>query len=93
MVDEWEARLLIERSRAVKCPSVAYQLVGTKKVQQALAAPGALERFLGQENPAVQQLRAVFAGLYPLEADGTEGEGSGQVYISVYYITAFLFCY
>jgi hypothetical protein len=23
---------LVERSRAVKCPTVAYQLVGTKKV-------------------------------------------------------------
>jgi hypothetical protein len=26
--DEWAARLLIEQSSAVKCPSVAYQLAG-----------------------------------------------------------------
>lgn len=29
---EWEARLLIEQSRAIKCPNIAYHLVGTKKV-------------------------------------------------------------
>ena len=31
---EWEARLLVERSRAVKCPDLAFHLCGTKKVQQ-----------------------------------------------------------
>jgi hypothetical protein len=31
---EWAARTLIERSAAVKCPTVAYHLAGTKKVQQ-----------------------------------------------------------
>lgn len=29
---EWDVRLLIERSRAIKCPSVQYHLAGTKKV-------------------------------------------------------------
>lgn len=29
---EWEARLLVERSAAVKCPTLGYQLAGTKKV-------------------------------------------------------------
>ncbi len=32
---EWDARRLIERSVAVKCPSVLGQLAGTKKVQQS----------------------------------------------------------
>jgi hypothetical protein len=41
---EWEARLLLERSTASLSPGVAYQLVGTKKVQQCLASPGALEQ-------------------------------------------------
>ncbi|XP_048614209.1 glutathione synthetase, chloroplastic-like isoform X1 [Brassica napus] len=41
---EWNARLLIEQSSAVKCPSIAYQLAGTKKIQQELAKPGVLER-------------------------------------------------
>ena len=43
---EWEARLMIERSLAIKSPSIQYHLVGTKKVQQVLAFPGVLERYL-----------------------------------------------
>ena len=34
---EWTARGLLERSLAIKCPSIAQHLAGTKKVQQALA--------------------------------------------------------
>lgn len=37
---EWDARYLIEKSGAIKCPSIHYHLAGTKKVQQALAKPG-----------------------------------------------------
>ena len=32
---EWSAREAIEKSSAIKCPSVAYHLAGTKRVQQA----------------------------------------------------------
>ena len=35
---------MLERSRAIKCPSAAFHLAGTKKVQQVLAEPGVLER-------------------------------------------------
>jgi hypothetical protein len=31
---EWEARALVERCDAYKCPCVAYQLAGAKKIQQ-----------------------------------------------------------
>jgi hypothetical protein len=41
---EWAARLLLEQSSAVKCPSISYHLVGTKKIQQELARPNVLER-------------------------------------------------
>jgi len=64
---EWAARELIEKSFAIKCPSAAYQLVGTKKVQQALAAPGALERFLNEKDEDAAEVRSVFAGLYDLD--------------------------
>ena len=43
---EWDARRLIERSNATKCPTVAMQLAGSKKVQQDLAKPGVVEREL-----------------------------------------------
>ena len=46
---EWGARLLIERSFAIKCPSIGQHLAGTKKVQQVLAAPAMLARFVNPE--------------------------------------------
>ncbi|XP_053705678.1 glutathione synthetase-like [Synchiropus splendidus] len=70
---DWEARLMMERSRAVKCPDISTQLVGTKKVQQVLAKPGVLERFLPEQPKAVEQIRATFAGLYTLDP-GPEGD-------------------
>jgi glutathione synthetase len=66
---EWTARLLIERASAIKCPSIAYHLAGTKKLQQALAAPGIVERYLPAEQ--AQQVRSCFAGLWSLD-DSTE---------------------
>lgn len=44
MSKEWSARLKIERSYAIKCPTIAYQLIGLKKIQQVLAEPKVLER-------------------------------------------------
>ncbi|XP_054638499.1 glutathione synthetase-like [Dunckerocampus dactyliophorus] len=69
----WEARLMMERSLAVKCPDISTHLAGTKKVQQVLAKPGVLERFFPDQPQAVEQLRATFAGLYTLDM-GPEGD-------------------
>ncbi|CAL7944549.1 unnamed protein product [Xylocopa violacea] len=66
---EWEVRLLIERSRAIKCPSIQYHLAGTKKVQQSLAYPNALSIFLKDDSER-KQVQEVFAGLYSLEFNG-----------------------
>jgi hypothetical protein len=49
---EWQARDVIEKSDAAKCPSAAYQLAGAKKVQQDLARPGVVERFVGSPEEA-----------------------------------------
>jgi hypothetical protein len=43
---EWDALWLLESSHAIKCPTVAYHLAGSKKVQQAIAAPGVLEKWI-----------------------------------------------
>lgn len=69
----WEARLMMERSLAVKCPDISTHLAGTKKVQQVLARPGVLERFFPGEPEVVEQVRATFAGLYTLDM-GPEGD-------------------
>ncbi|XP_053552989.1 glutathione synthetase [Bombina bombina] len=77
----WEARLLIERSKAVKCPDIATQLVGTKKVQQELSRPLTLEKFLPDRPEAVDRIRATFAGLYSLDL-GEEGDHSVNIAIA-----------
>mmetsp|Transcript_42857 Transcript_42857/g.89523 ORF Transcript_42857/g.89523 Transcript_42857/m.89523 type:complete len:347 (+) Transcript_42857:344-1384(+) len=61
---QWNARLMIERSHAISCPSLSVHLAGTKKVQQELARPGELERFVSAGDAA--ELRQVFAGLWSL---------------------------
>eukprot|EP00891_Asterochloris_glomerata_P000176 jgi/Astpho2/176/fgenesh1_pg.00004_%23_70_t len=63
---EWEARQMLETSTAVQCPSVAYQLAGTKKVQQDLAAAGTLEHFLPKQADR-DLVDACCAGLWSLE--------------------------
>jgi glutathione synthase len=64
----WDARLHLERSAAIKCPSVLLQLAGTKKVQQVLATPDSphLKRFLPDEKQAADVLKT-FAPIYPLD--------------------------
>ncbi|KAL8287348.1 hypothetical protein RQP46_003800 [Phenoliferia psychrophenolica] len=42
----WATRLLLERSLAIKCPTLALQLAGAKKVQQVLSSPTTLDSFL-----------------------------------------------
>jgi hypothetical protein len=63
---EWAARLMIERSLAIKCPSIHYHLSGTKKVQQTLATPGVLEKFL-TDSTKVDAVKDIFTGLYSLD--------------------------
>ena len=62
---EWESRKRIELSSACKCPSIRYHLTGTKKVQQELAKPGRLERYLSDEE--CNRVREFFAGLWGLD--------------------------
>ncbi|XP_059188482.1 glutathione synthetase-like [Centropristis striata] len=71
--ETWDARLLMERSQAVKCPDISTHLAGTKKVQQVLARPGVLEKFFPDQPQVVEQIRATFAGLYTLDM-GPEGD-------------------
>ncbi|XP_050116343.1 glutathione synthetase, chloroplastic-like [Malus sylvestris] len=63
---EWRARFLMEQSSAIKCPSISYHLVGTKKIQQELAKPNVLERFLNDKED-IAKLRKCFAGLWSLD--------------------------
>lgn len=66
----WDARLQLEKSTAIKCPSVLGHLTTFKKVQQALTEPGALERFLSPSE--VARIRETFVPVHRLD-ESTEG--------------------
>lgn len=73
--NEWDARYMIEISKAIKCPSIHYHLAGTKKVQQALAKPGILNRFL-TDDTKIKSIQDIFTGLYSLDANTEEGQNA-----------------
>lgn len=60
-----EARLRLEMSRAIKCPSLMAHIMTFKKVQQSLTAPHVLERFLSAEEADV--IRSTFVEIYPMD--------------------------
>ncbi|KAF5588015.1 glutathione synthetase [Fusarium pseudocircinatum] len=70
----WEARCHLERSNAIKCPSVLTQLAGTKKVQQILATPrpstesSALSRFIRDDTDEAAELWRTFTNIYPMDS-------------------------
>lgn len=74
---EWEARLRIEQSLAIKCPSIQYHLAGTKKVQQALSSAQALRRFIDDE-ATIAQVMEIFTGLYTLDMNA-EGDAAVEL--------------
>jgi glutathione synthetase len=80
--DAWHARYQLERSAAIKCPSILTHLAGTKKVQQVLATPSSpyLSRFLPDE-AAAARVRNTFAAMYPLD-DSEAGKHAKQLALS-----------
>lgn len=72
---DWSARLQLELSAAIKCPTVLNQLSGCKKVQQVLADPNKpehLSRFVptGDSEGTQEKLRQTFAPQYDLSPEG-----------------------
>jgi len=68
--DAWSARLQLERSAAIKCPSILTHLAGSKKIQQTLATPSSphLSRFLHSTSPQqISRIRNTFTDIYPLD--------------------------
>ena len=75
--DSWKARLHLERSAAIKCPSILTHLAGSKKIQQVLATPSSphLSHFLSSTSSAayIDRIRNTFTAIYPLD-DTPEGK-------------------
>lgn len=70
----WEARHHLERSGAIKCPTVLTQVAGTKKVQQLLAtprtdtgSPSVLGRFLPDDAPSTAEVWRTFTNIFPMD--------------------------
>ncbi|KAF2095041.1 glutathione synthase [Rhizodiscina lignyota] len=70
---DWTARLHLERSRAIKCPTVLTQLAGCKKVQQVLATPGKPPRRFMCDGERLAKLMQTFMPMYPMD-DGEAGQ-------------------
>lgn len=69
----WQARLHIERSNAIKCPTILTQLAGAKKVQQVLATPkslepSALKRFMAASPSDLEDIQKTFTNIFPFDS-------------------------
>lgn len=62
--EAWDLRLLMERSRAIKCPSINFHLSGAKKFQQVLHNQERLERFLNADQ--AKRLAKVFCKFWSI---------------------------
>ncbi|SCV73872.1 BQ2448_6302 [Microbotryum intermedium] len=82
---EWNTRLLFERSRAIKCPTLALQLSGCKKVQQVLADPQQLARFLDVGTASTAKEEAVVSRI---EASSLEHEELVSSFMGLYPLDA-----
>ncbi|AET38355.1 glutathione synthase Ecym_2643 [Eremothecium cymbalariae DBVPG len=62
---DWENRLSLETSLAIKAPNLLTQLSGTKKIQQLLTSSSVLTRFVSEE--VASKLSPTFVKMYPLD--------------------------
>ncbi|PJF16778.1 Glutathione synthetase [Paramicrosporidium saccamoebae] len=74
----WTARLMVERSSAVKIPDIAMHLAGLKKVQQELACPTVLSKFMRTDGDL---LASTFMELLHLE-DNESGRHNAERVLS-----------
>ena len=80
--DCWASRYWLERSGAIKCPSILLQLAGSKKVQQVLTSrppgPDYLKAFLPNHSDAtLDNLRSTFAPQYSLSSTDPAVQAEG----------------
>ncbi|KAG2079703.1 glutathione synthase, partial [Suillus discolor] len=73
----YDTRFLLERSRAIKCPSLPLQLAGGKKVQEALTRPGVLERAKWGARALdltahAADIRATWMGMWALDSEDVD---------------------
>ena len=76
---DWNVRLMLESSRAVLGPDVALQLLGAKKIQEALANnPSIMQTYIPAHDAAL--LESCFMRQMPLE-QGLEHASTGKGWV------------
>lgn len=60
---EWNTRLLIEQSKAIKCPTINFHLAGAKIIQQTLFEPETVEKYIANAEKSAQ-IRSIFVDQY-----------------------------
>lgn len=64
----WDARTLMECSKAIKCPSIDVHLTTFKKFQQAFSDQALLRQVMGESlESEVQTIQHLFKGIWTLE--------------------------
>ncbi|ODV80306.1 glutathione synthase [Suhomyces tanzawaensis NRRL Y-17324] len=70
----WNARVILEKSAAIKCPSLLTQLSGSKKIQQILTKKEIVKKILPSiTEEDLSKLLSTFVAIYPLD-DTEEGK-------------------
>uniref|UniRef100_A0A0K0EL02 Glutathione synthetase n=1 Tax=Strongyloides stercoralis TaxID=6248 RepID=A0A0K0EL02_STRER len=64
--EDWNSRLLIERSCAIKSPWIGLQLANTKKIQQILLQNNIVEKFLDDKED-IKKIKKTFAMMWGLD--------------------------
>ncbi|CAN6641461.1 hypothetical protein TRVA0_018S02366 [Trichomonascus vanleenenianus] len=71
---EWEARLFLECSYAINCPSALTQLSGAKKIQQLLTEEKVIRKVAPQLSKAdIDVMLETFVAIHPLDDETPEG--------------------
>lgn len=72
--EEWDARLMLECSYAIQCPSILTQLSGAKKIQQLLTEPSVVRKVAPRLTKAeVEKLSESFVAIHPFDDESPEG--------------------
>lgn len=75
----WNARLIMEKSQAIKCPSLLTQLSGAKKIQQILTNEEIIKEFIPDiSSKDLSLLQSTFVDIFPLD-DSEQGKNAQKL--------------
>ncbi|CCE64468.1 hypothetical protein TPHA_0H02650 [Tetrapisispora phaffii CBS 4417] len=72
--DDWDTRLYLENSYAIKAPDLLTQLSGTKKIQQLLTDKDILKDYI-EDKDSLEDLHSTFVKIYPLDDSNLGKQG------------------